>query len=261
MSGEAGAPGIELEAIELVVFDVGGVLTRSRSYLEDWAVDSVVGELQGTAFRDALGFSLPFAGDELRVRVESTLRRCRSLYDLHPGERQPDVVGPVAELLREAGAGCDPSRLARLALPFFGRVELSPLRASACRLIERVAAGGRKWAIAANAVFPADRWRHRLARRFAASPPSCMVWSSEVGWRKPHPEPIRRATEASGCDPDRAVYVGNKAATDLAGALRAGLRGVLVESSGEGQEAPEPPAREGAPERLSMRRLERFFRR
>jgi len=58
------------------------------------------------------------------------------------------------------------------------------------------------------------------------------VYSSEIAHAKPHPEAFRAAMAAVGVtDPERCVYVGDRAFEDVHGAQRAGLRAVLVPHS------------------------------
>jgi putative hydrolase of the HAD superfamily len=59
-----------------------------------------------------------------------------------------------------------------------------------------------------------------------------LVISSEVGYRKPHPEFFRAVRDAFDLPPDRIVCVGDDLENDVLGAERAGLRGVLVDRRG-----------------------------
>ena len=56
-----------------------------------------------------------------------------------------------------------------------------------------------------------------------------LVISDEVGVRKPSPRIFHLATEMAGTSPSRSLYVGDKLATDVAGAKRAGMNAVLVD--------------------------------
>ena len=58
------------------------------------------------------------------------------------------------------------------------------------------------------------------------------VYSSEIGYAKPHPEAFAAAVSAVGARaPQGCVYVGDRAYEDIHGAQRAGLRAVLVPHS------------------------------
>jgi FMN phosphatase YigB (HAD superfamily) len=52
--------------------------------------------------------------------------------------------------------------------------------------------------------------------------------NQDVGWRKPHPTPFRRALEMLDISAQEAVFVGDDPAWDLEGAGRAGLRAILL---------------------------------
>jgi putative hydrolase of the HAD superfamily len=58
------------------------------------------------------------------------------------------------------------------------------------------------------------------------------VYSSEIGWTKPHPGAFRAAMAAVGVsDPAGCVFVGDRPYDDVYGAKRAGMRAVLVPHS------------------------------
>jgi len=57
-----------------------------------------------------------------------------------------------------------------------------------------------------------------------------MVFSTDVGLRKPNPMIFRIALENLGARNEESVYVGNNLQTDIAGALGAGMKAVLKNS-------------------------------
>jgi putative hydrolase of the HAD superfamily len=74
-----------------------------------------------------------------------------------------------------------------------------------------------------------------LAPRFAA-----LVWSDAYGreQRKPDPRPFWRAAALLGIDPARVVYVGDRPAKDVQGALGAGMQAIRVRT-GEWRKCPD----------------------
>ncbi|HEY8535320.1 MAG TPA: HAD family hydrolase, partial [Vicinamibacterales bacterium] len=54
------------------------------------------------------------------------------------------------------------------------------------------------------------------------------VSSSQHGYLKPHPSIFQAALQLVGVEPGQAVMVGDSVGQDVAGALRAGMRAVLV---------------------------------
>jgi putative hydrolase of the HAD superfamily len=71
---------------------------------------------------------------------------------------------------------------------------------------------------------------------------SVVVWSDEYGreHRKPDPLPFRLAVEQLGVAAAEVVYVGDRPAKDVAGAVAAGLQAIRVRT-GEWADAPDDP--------------------
>lgn len=67
--------------------------------------------------------------------------------------------------------------------------------------------------------------RDALRQHFAAT-----VYSMDVGFAKPRPEPFRAALAALGVAPHEALHVGDIERTDVAGALSSGLRAVRLDA-------------------------------
>jgi putative hydrolase of the HAD superfamily len=65
------------------------------------------------------------------------------------------------------------------------------------------------------------------------------IFSSSCGLRKPDPRIYRLALEKLGVDPPEALFVGDGANDELAGAERAGMRAILVHRPGEEPAWPE----------------------
>jgi len=125
---------------------------------------------------------------------------------------------------------------------FFARLELEPAPAVAQALID-----AHRAALAAAATFPAHYGPllRRLARshllavvsNFDYSPTAlaildaagvrdlfaAVVVSDQVGWRKPRPDIFRYALDATGADPARTLFVGDKVELDVAGAHHVGM--------------------------------------
>jgi putative hydrolase of the HAD superfamily len=57
------------------------------------------------------------------------------------------------------------------------------------------------------------------------------LYSSEMGWTKPHPQAFRQAASALGVDPAEAVYVGDRSFEDVHGSQMAGMRAIWVPHS------------------------------
>jgi putative hydrolase of the HAD superfamily len=61
----------------------------------------------------------------------------------------------------------------------------------------------------------------------------CLVISSEVGYRKPHPAFYEAACRRLGLAPGQVLFVGDDREHDVHGASRAGLRALLLDRTGE----------------------------
>jgi HAD superfamily hydrolase (TIGR01509 family) len=71
-------------------------------------------------------------------------------------------------------------------------------------------------------------WRSELARHGLLTALDAVVLCTDVGWRKPHPIPFRRALAMLDTAPHEAVFVGDDPVWDIDGANGAGLRPILL---------------------------------
>jgi putative hydrolase of the HAD superfamily len=74
------------------------------------------------------------------------------------------------------------------------------------------------------------------------------VASAELGHAKPDPEIFARALELAGARPEAALHAGDTLEADVAGALNAGLRAVLVARNGPATAPPGVPVVEALTE-------------
>ena len=80
-----------------------------------------------------------------------------------------------------------------------------------------------------------DVQREKLATTTLAAHFAAIVISVELGIGKPDPRIFRAAIDAIGVGPEAAVMVGDSLERDIAGARRAGLRGVWLDRAGDGK--------------------------
>jgi putative hydrolase of the HAD superfamily len=103
--------------------------------------------------------------------------------------------------------------------------------------LSRLRAAGYRLAICSNWSWdlPLICERLDLARYFEA-----IVVSARVGYAKPHPAIFQHALAAMRAQPETAIHVADNPIADVGGALRAGIRPVLLDRAGEnaGVEAP-----------------------
>jgi putative hydrolase of the HAD superfamily len=83
--------------------------------------------------------------------------------------------------------------------------------------------------VVTNSIFSSDLTRTHLGRLGIAGYVDAIVTSADVGFGKPHPAPYHRALAGLRLHPLEAIFVGDRSETDVAGAIAAGIRPVLVD--------------------------------
>jgi HAD superfamily hydrolase (TIGR01509 family) len=110
--------------------------------------------------------------------------------------------------------------------------------------VDREAIGVLKWlgwrgtkrAVCSNAPFPAEMMRRQVESNGIADLVNAVLFSSEVGRRKPAPELYLAALDAVGVPPERALFVGDRVREDYDGPRAVGMRAVICTAH-----AAEPP--------------------
>ena len=110
-------------------------------------------------------------------------------------------------------------------------------------------ARGIRRGICSNAPFPPEMMRRQLETTGLAQLVDAVVFSSEVGRRKPAPEVYRAALEAIGTVAEDTLFVGDRVREDYEGPRSVGMRAVLVIAH-----AAEPPP-DGVPAISSLAEL------
>ena len=108
---------------------------------------------------------------------------------------------------------------------------------------------GIKRGLCSNAPFPPDMMRRQVSSNGIADLVDAIVFSSEVGKRKPSFELYRAALDAIGTEPDRTLFVGDRVREDYEGPAALGMRAVIVTAH-----AAEPPP-DGVPAIRSLAEL------
>jgi len=93
--------------------------------------------------------------------------------------------------------------------------------------LERLRARGLRTAVASNAPFPPDLLHRQVRDNGIAERVDAVVFSSEVGRRKPAPELYLAALDRLGVPASEALYVGDRRVEDYDGPLALGMRAVL----------------------------------
>ncbi|MDP2960375.1 MAG: HAD family hydrolase [candidate division Zixibacteria bacterium] len=89
-----------------------------------------------------------------------------------------------------------------------------------------------------NTIFPA-RYHLKELGRFGLLPYfDSVLFSSEVGYKKPHPEIFIQALNRLKVEPEESVFIGDKLIEDVGGAKNLGMRGILKYKEGRDYTAP-----------------------
>jgi HAD superfamily hydrolase (TIGR01509 family) len=116
----------------------------------------------------------------------------------------------------------------------------------ALQVLSWLGAHGIKRAICSNAPFPPEMMRRQVDTNGVGEAVDAVIFSSEVGRRKPARELYLAALDAVGVEPNRALFVGDRVREDYEGPLAVGMRAVIFTAHAEAQ----PP--EGIPTIASL---------
>ncbi|HKW70017.1 MAG TPA: HAD family hydrolase [Candidatus Dormibacteraeota bacterium] len=104
-------------------------------------------------------------------------------------------------------------------------VEIDP---DAFEVLGSIGARGIMRGVCSNAPFPPAMMRRQVERNGIATRVDAVVFSSEVGRRKPAPELYQAALDAIGTRPQRTLFVGDRVREDYEGPRAIGMRAVIV---------------------------------
>ena len=197
--------------LEAVLFDGGDTLVG-------WAWDERLLEAGHEAGLRALGRA---PNPELTERF-----RTEFLPLLQGREELDEVDYPALMRTLLGGLGIEPSaeELDRFLLA--EHEAWAPARSvgeGVLELLDALLARGLRLGLVSNSFDPGRLVRRDLAAWGLAERLGAVALSSEVGKRKPHPEPFRRALAALGVDPARALFVGDSRYHDVKGAGEVGM--------------------------------------
>jgi HAD superfamily hydrolase (TIGR01549 family) len=107
--------------------------------------------------------------------------------------------------------------------------------------------------ICSNAPFPPEMMRRQVASNGIAELVDGIVFSSEVGKRKPAPEVYEAALDAIGTAATRTLFAGDRVREDYEGPVGLGMRAVVVTAHAEDE------PRDGVPTIRSLSELRRLL--
>jgi len=194
-----------------VLFDWGDTLMR-------WAWEPELLEAGHVAGLRALG----------RVPAPGMTARFRDAYLpllWVPGTlEEVEYPALVRRLLAEEGIEVDDAGLERFLEAEHAAWQPARMLASTTHaLLETLRERGLKVGLVSNALDPPGLLHRDLEQMGVAERLDVAVFSSETGWRKPHPSIFERALDALGVDAQTVLFVGDTLATDVAGAAALGM--------------------------------------
>jgi putative hydrolase of the HAD superfamily len=205
-------------ALEAVLFDYGDTLLEFR--LDD--------ELWLGAMRDMLAAAggPPERAADLRGEIERRVTELTADPDDHAELVYEEVV---AEALAAVGTSPGPELL-RTAIEAQHRGWLGArrLHPKAHWLLQEVRARGLRIGIVSNTFDPPDLLHADLVSDGVTERVDAIVFSSELGLRKPAPEIYRAALDALDVEPANALFVGDRVREDVQGPAALGMRTCLV---------------------------------
>jgi putative hydrolase of the HAD superfamily len=217
--------------LEAVLFDWGDTLMR-------WEWDDALLDAGHRAGLAAIG------RDPLPALTERFRDAYLPLLDAPGMLEEVEYPGLVRRVLGDVGIELDDAQLeAFLEAEHDAWAPARQLAATTHALLETLRADGLKVGLVSNAVDPPALLHRDLEQSGVAERLDAAVFSSEVGWRKPHPAPFERALELlGGIEPANALFVGDSLANDVAGARALGMTTVQAVwfRADDDQRAPEP---------------------
>jgi putative hydrolase of the HAD superfamily len=219
--------------LEAVLFDWGDTLMR-------WAWDPELLPAGHAAGLRALG--RPPSPELTALLVDAYLPRLFREGTLE----EIDYAALVREALAEAGIEVGDDELARyLEAEHAAWEPARRLAPTAHALLDALRERGLRLGLVSNAVDPPWLLHRDLERYGVAERLDVAVFSSETGWRKPHPAIFERALGSLGVEPGRTLFVGDSLVNDVGGAAALGMRTcqALWFAADDSDGAPEPEFR------------------
>jgi len=212
--------------LKAVLFDLGGTLIHYEGPGVDFAALGQEG-LRGF-YTTLQRFGLaPAAEAFTAVYRERFARAYRTIQETLRGDSTDRVL---QEGLASLGLSLPDGIWAACRAAYYApiRAVLRPVEGAA-ETLRVLQARGLRLGLVSNTFWPGDVHDADMAAFGLLDLVPKRVYSSAVGYIKPHPEIYRRALAEVGVQPEEAVFVGDRLKEDVAGPQALGLRAVLVE--------------------------------
>lgn len=206
-----------------ILFDLGGTLIEYENLT--WQ------ELSSQ------GFKLAFEMLQDSIEVLPDKEEFVKLFDYYFESRHEDSLKTLVEVrVTELVKDC----FTTLNLPGDGFVQEQFLEAyyrpiteqvamvkDAPKVLDNLRSSGFKLALVSNTIFPGDFHRRELKRLGLFDFFDHLLFSCEVGFKKPHPIIFKKALQAMQVQPEEVIFVGDRLKEDIAGPKSLGMKAIL----------------------------------
>jgi len=198
-------------------------------------IDAVLFDLDGTLCRHARDVDTAYRRAFDRIGAEP-FGEPDALWAALDGPPDPDdrvgyLGAGLARVAAQHGRSeVDPIALAEALVAGVDKIGVEFLPGATTALAAAAARG--KTGIITNG--PRDRQERKVRALGLDDRVDVVVYAGDLDRRKPHAAPFREALTALGVPAERALYVGNSLAYDVAGAQNAGLRVAWLRGDGSG---------------------------
>lgn len=202
--------------IEAVIFDWGGTLTPIFDVdpVEVW-----VGAAELLAPDRALELAAALA---------------RAQQDVWDATMDSLASGRVVEIVAVAMQACELPEpeddvVAAAVAAYLGEwVPHASAHATAAEVLRALRSRGLRTGLLSNTHWPADWHEQRLVDDGLTDLLDARVYTSDLDYRKPHPEAFAAVLSALSADPRQAVFVGDRLHDDIYGAAGMGMRTIWI---------------------------------
>lgn len=204
-----------------------------RAVLLDWGGTVVHDDtLRPAAVAAAVVAALPARSDVSAERFAAAFAQASPPSLTGETIPTPEIESLIARALQSLGLSPTPETLER-ALVAFADAHAAGQRVfdDARALLSSLRYRGYRTAVVTNTPFPARLFSRRLGPLGLRGYFDAVVCSADVGFGKPHPAPYLAALDALAVPASRALFVGDRPETDIAGAHAAALTAVRIDRS------------------------------
>jgi putative hydrolase of the HAD superfamily len=207
-----------------ICFDYGGTLVQI-GYPEEGLLNA------GAEVADLLGIAgTPAERRQLGAKIDALVDQMIAEAHLADPLREVDIYRVYGRALESTlGLALDGSQVQVVChlfqRPWKDAISVDPQAASALYQLKR---GGARLGLLSNSPYPALLMREMLAGQGLQQPFDAIVFSSEVGVRKPAPQAFATLLDRLGSAPGESWFVGDEWKADIEGSAGAGMTPILA---------------------------------